>query len=336
MDDGSPIRYLVYIFLFILGGAYFASAEMSLASVNRIRMMTYADGDDKRAKRVLFILNRFDQALATILIGSNLMQTCCAALATLLVTKLWGVGALAYSTVIVTVVLSFFGELIPKRYAKDCNERMALGVSASMLLLMRVMAPISFVFRKFNAIISKPFERATAEPTVTEDELYDIIESIVEEGELEREEGELAQNALDFSYTTAREVCTPWSRTVKLSVGMHSDQILQTIQDSIHSRFPVIGAGGNIVGVLQMRNYLKAYIIDRSVTLSQVMDDARFVQGELPIDDLLAVMSNNQTHMAIVLDGEGNTLGIVTMEDILEELVGEIYDEDDTEGGNRS
>lgn len=146
MEDGSPTGYFISIFLLILGGAYFAGTEIALASVNRIRMMSYSDNGDKRATRVLYILDHFDKALTTLLIGNNIMHIGCASIATLMATKLWGEGAVDATTVVITVVVFFVSEMIPKRFAKACNERFALMVSGSLILLMKFSRP----FRSYS------------------------------------------------------------------------------------------------------------------------------------------------------------------------------------------
>ncbi len=334
MDDGSPIRLLGYILLLLLGSAYFASAEMALTSVNKIRMMSYADNGNKRAAKVLEILNDFDRALTTILIGNNIMHIGCATLATVLATRLWGTGSVSIMTIVTTIVVFLFAEMLPKCFAKACNEQWAQAVSGSMLLVMRLMRPITFIFNGISRLLSRPFlKKEEVRPTVTEDELYDIIDTIVEEGELDEEEGELVQNALEFAETEVREVYTPWYKVVRVNLSMNSDTIIDVIKSCGHSRLPVTGQHGAVIGILPIRSYLKAYLKDKDVTLFEVMVDANFVAADMPIDELLKAMSQNKTHMVVVLDRNGKTLGVITMEDILEELVGEIYDEEDPEAG---
>ena len=332
MDDGSPIGYLISIFLLILGGAYFAGTEIALASVNRIRMMSHADNGNKRATRVLYILDHFDKALTTLLIGNNIMHIGCASIATLMATKLWGVKAVPATTVVMTVVVFFVSEMVPKRFAKACNERFALAVSGSLLALMKAFTPISFVFSKLSAWVSKPFKKQQEEPTVTEDELYDIIETIAAEGAIDEEKSELVQSALEFSDTTVRDVLTPWEKVVSIPVDAPDEAILSTIRENAHSRLPVVDEEGHPIGVLLIRKYLKAHMRGETPALSIIMESVHFVDADMPIDDLFPVMSQNKLHLSIVRDAQWKTLGIVTMEDILEELVGEIYDEDDKGG----
>ena len=332
MDDGSQIGYLVAILAFIIGGAYFAATEIALASVNRIRMMSYADDGNRRAKRVLYILDHFDKALTTILIGNNIMHISCASMATLMATKLWGLSYVTLTTIVTTLAVFLLAEMIPKRFAKANSERFSLAVAGSLMFFMKVLGPLAFVFSAISKFASKPFKKnQEEEPTVTEDELYDIIESIPEESGIDEEKAELMQSALEFSDTFVREVLTPWDRVVKLKLNMSGSEAMEVIKGDIHSRLPVIDDDGNPVGMLQIRKFLKARYKDASVCVNDIMDDIHFVNDDIAIDDLLTAMSNDKTHFSVVLDKDGRTIGIVTIEDILEELVGEIYDEDDKE-----
>lgn len=330
MDDGSPIGYILAIILLILGGAYFAATEIAMASVNRIRMMSYADDGNKRAKRVLYILDHFDKALTTLLIGNNIMHIACASIATVMANRLWGVDAVTATTFVVTFVVFLFAEMLPKRIAKACSERYALSAAGSLLFLMRALSPLSFVFSKLSAWIGKPF-RHVEEPTVTEDELYDIIENISNVSAIDDETTELVQSALEFSDTKVHEALTPWNRVVTVSTAMGNDEALRVIQENVHSRLPVVDGEGNVIGMLQIRRYLKACLANPGLRPEEAMDDVHFVSDALAIDDLLTDMSRHKTHFSVVLDRNGATLGIITVEDILEELVGEIYDEDDKE-----
>lgn len=329
MDDGSPIGTIVLIVLLILGSAYFSASETALASVSRIRIMSLSDNGDKRAKRVLYILDHFDKALTTILIGNNIVNIACASTVTLMATKLWGVSAVTAATIITTMVVFLVAEMLPKRFAKACNEKTALAVGGSLVFLMRLLGPVATVFSALSACVSKPFKNKKAAPTVTEDELYDIIETVANEGSIDEEKTELVQNALEFSDTSAADILTPWDKVVKVSMTMTDQQVLDQIKRNIHSRLPVVDVHDQVVGMLQIRKYLKAHL-SGNAPLMKVMDEARFIAANTPIDDLLPAMSAQKTQIAIVRDDENTVLGVVSIEDILEELVGEIYDEDDT------
>ncbi|PWL41265.1 MAG: HlyC/CorC family transporter [Bacillota bacterium] len=342
MDGGSWLPYILLVLL-ILGGGYFAGAEISFASFNKIRLRNYAEGGDRRSKKALYISNHFDKALTTLLIGNNLMHIGCASLATLIATRLWGVGAVAYSTVVITVVVFLISEMIPKSFAKAYSERFALSVSGSLYFLMKILTPITFLFTSISKLASKLFGKKN-EPTVTEEELYEIIDTIEEEGSLSEDKSDLVRSALEFADITVQDVLTSRVDLVSIDADMAEGEILSLIKAQKYSRLPVYeDTIDNIIGILQIRKYLKNYVrFQGNVHLKDLLDEPHFVHKSTRIDDLLEEMSRKKLHLAIVTDDYGGTMGIVTVEDILEELVGEIWDEDDEVveefvkiGGNR-
>lgn len=338
MDD-SPAGSLVYILLFVLlllCSAYFSGTEISLASVNRIHMMSRASKGVRGAKRVLKILDNFDEALSVLLIGNNIVNIACATLATVIATKIWESGVVAVSTIVTTVVIFIFGEMLPKSFAHSCNERFAEVSSAILLPLMKLLKPLSFLFTGISALASRPFKKHTKnQVTMTEDELCDIVESISEEDDFDEDTGKLVKSALKFSNLKASEVMVPWDDVMTISTSLKTPQILEIVKNSVHSRIPVIDRKGNVKGILQIRKYLKAYAkLKHNIILASVIDYPYFVNANLPIDEALTEMSNHRRNLALVRSEAGEILGILTVEDILEELVGEIYDEDDVGGGS--
>ncbi|MBQ6824963.1 MAG: HlyC/CorC family transporter [Clostridia bacterium] len=336
MDD-SPAGYLILIVVLLLLAAYFAGAEIALASVNQIRLTNRAEDGDKRAKRVLYILEHFDKALTTLLIGTNVTHAGIATLSTLFTYTLFDSiesmpdYAVTLSTVISTVVVFLIGEMIPKAFAKACNEKFALAIAGSLVVLMKILTPVSFFFSTISKIASRPFKKKAEEtPTVTEDELYDIIETFVEENDIDEETEELVQNAIEFSERTAKAVMTPWEKVVHVHENDSNEKVLELIRGSTYSRLPVVNDEGWVVGTLSIRTFLKAYYKKESFNVKQLMRSATMINASTPVDDLLNTLSANRTHIAYV-QSNGKILGIITVEDILEELVGEIYDE--TEGG---
>ena len=337
MDTGSlstiPISYLIYIALFLFGGAYFAAAETSLASVNRIRMISDADDGDKRAKKVLYILDNFDSALTTLLIGNNIMHIACSSVATLFASKLWGNAGITLTTFVVTFIVFIFAEMIPKSYAKACSETLAPIIAPSLIFFMKLLKPISFGFNAVTLLVAKLFPAAKDEDlTVTEEEFNDIIENIDEEDQIDEETTELLQSALEFTETSAKDIITPWDRVVTISDQMSEDEIYSIIEANHFSRFPVLDINGNIKGILHIKKFLKAKVRGRKVLKSKSMlDKAYYIPATLPIDDILPDLSSHRTHMAFVKNGSGQVIGLITVEDILEELVGDIKDEEEVQ-----
>lgn len=329
---GSIILFGILVFL----SAYFSGTEISLASVNRIHMMSKASRGEKSAKRVLKILDRFDEALSVLLIGNNIVNIGCATLATVIATGLWGVKSLPITTVVTTVVIFIFGEMLPKRFAHSCNEKFAQTVSGSLLLLMKLLKPLSLFFTALSNLVSKPFKKHTEnQVTMTEDELTDIVENISEEDGFDADTGELVKSALKFSNLKVGEIMVPWDEVEKISNALKTPEILEIVKNSIHSRLPVVDRNGNLKGILQIRNFLKAYAKQKNKTiiLAGVIDYPYYVDYFEPIDEVLTAMSNHRRNLAIVRGEDLEIVGIVTVEDIIEELVGEIYDEYD-KGGN--
>ena len=334
-DFRSVIGLIVFFFVLLLGGAYFAGAETSLASVNRIRIMSRADNGSKRAKRVLYILDHFDAALTTILIGNNIMHIGCASLSALVAVRLnWGGFGPTAASLVTTLLVFLLAEMIPKTIAKACNESFALFVAPSLRFLMRVFYPLNVVFTSLTNGVKKLFRvKEQDEPTVSEEELHDIIETLDEEDDIDEDTADLMQSALDFTETPVGEVYVPLENVEAVTLGMHPTEIVKIIEQTNHSRLPVKNRDGAIVGVVQIRKYLKEYLRRNGhVSLARVMDKPYYVTVGTPIDEQLAGMSKAKTHIAIVKDNDGKVLGILTVEDILEELVGEIYDEDDVGG----
>ena len=329
MDAGSRLSLVIVVFLLFVA-AYFAAAETAFASVSRIRLKTRMDKGDARAKRALRVADNFDKAITTILIGTNIVHLAAASLVTVVVTRKWGVSAVTLSTFVTTIVVFFVGEMLPKSIAKKYSERMALATASSLCFFMTIFTPVSSVLTAIGRGVSR-LTKGDGEVSVTEDELYDIIEDMTDEGALSNDRGDLISSALQFSDVTADTVLTARVDMAAVDVEWDSGELLSFIKEQRHSRLPVYdGTVDHIIGVLQIRKYIKEYIKNGApADLRPLLDEAYFVHHSMKIDELLTVMSAKKLNMAIVTDNYGGTLGIVTVEDILEELVGEIWDEDD-------
>ena len=329
MDDGSILSVLIILAL-LLCADYFAVCETSFASVSRIRLKTAMERGDRRANKAMYVCEHFDKAITTILIGTNIVHLSCASYVTVLVTRRWGLSAVTLSTFVTTIVVFIVGEMLPKSIAKKYSLRLALGTASSLVFFMRLLTPVSFVLTKIGEFASH-LTRGDSEVSVTEDELYDIIENMTDEGELDSEQGDLVHSALAFGDMTAESILTARVDMETIDVDDPLEEILTQVKASRHSRIPVYqDSVDNIIGVLQIRRFMREYLRKREKTdLRSLLDEPYFVHQSAKIDELLSVMSSKKINMTIVTDSYGGTVGIVTVEDILEELVGEIWDEDD-------
>ena len=329
MDDGSILSVLIILAL-LLCADYFAVCETSFASVSRIRLKTAMERGDRRANKAMYVCEHFDKAITTILIGTNIVHLSCASYVTVLVTRRWGLSAVTLSTFVTTIVVFIVGEMLPKSIAKKYSLWLALGTASSLVFFMHLLTPVSFVLTKIGEFASH-LTRGDSEVSVTEDELYDIIENMTDEGELDSEQGDLVHSALAFGDMTAESILTARVDMETIDVDDPLEEILTQVKASRHSRIPVYqDSVDNIIGVLQIRRFMREYLRKREKTdLRSLLDEPYFVHQSAKIDELLSVMSSKKINMTIVTDSYGGTVGIVTVEDILEELVGEIWDEDD-------
>lgn len=332
--DAGPGSIILFLIL-ILFSAYFSGTEIALASVNKIHMISKASKGSHGAKRVLKILDNFDEALSVLLIGNNIVNIACGTLATMFTLK-FGAAWVTVATAVSTVVIFVFGEMLPKSLAFSCNEKFAELSSALLIPLMYVLKPISFVFAGLTTLVSLPFRKHTENvETITEEELEDIVENISVEDGFDEEKGELVKSALHFDNLTAKEIMVPWDDVLKIPTSLKTPEILEIVKNSKHSRIPVVGRSGKVKGILQIRKFLKAYMQRKNnVILASIIDYPFYVNGDTAIDDVLRELSEHRRNLGLVKDEDGAVIGILTIEDILEELVGEIYDEDDIGGAD--
>ena len=329
MDDGSRLPWIIAALLLVCA-AFFAVTETSMASASRSRIKASAERGDFRAKKTLYVLDNFDLAISTLLICTNIVHIAAASIVTLAVTKKWGVSAVSISTIITTVVVFFAGEMLPKSVAKKYSDTLALSCAPVLCFFMKLFAPLSKLLTWIGQAAAK-LTPGDSQISVTEDELYDIIEDMTEEGSLDEDQGDLISSALQFGDVTVESVLTPRVDIVAININSSHAELLSLIKSTNHSRLPVYeGSIDNIIGVLQIRKYIKAYLrLGETLDINPMLDEVLFIHQSTNIDELLPILSRRKLNIAVVTDNYGGTLGIVTVEDILEELVGEIWDEDD-------
>ncbi len=329
MDDGSRLPWIIAALLLVCA-AFFAVTETSMASASRSRIKASAERGDFRAKKTLYVLDNFDLAISTLLICTNIVHIAAASIVTLAVTRKWGVSAVSLSTIITTIVVFFAGEMLPKSVAKKYSDTLALSCAPVLCFFMKLFAPLSKLLTWIGQAAAK-LTPGDSQISVTEDELYDIIEDMTEEGSLDEDQGDLISSALQFGDVTVESVLTPRVDIVAININSSHAELLSLIKSTNHSRLPVYeGSIDNIIGVLQIRKYIKAYLrLGENLDIKPMLDEVLFVHQSTNIDELLPILSKRKLNIAVVTDNYGGTLGIVTVEDILEELVGEIWDEDD-------
>ena len=329
MDDGSRLPWIIAIVL-LFCAAYFAVSETAIASASRVKIKTLADRGNAAAKRGLFLLDNFDRAISTLLICTNIVHISTASIVTVAVTRAWGLSAVSISTIVTTIVVFFAGEMLPKSIAKKYSEKFLLVCAGPMCFFMKLFGPLSALLTKIGQAAAK-LTRGDPQISVTEDELYDLIEDMTEEGTLDEEQGDLISSALQFGDVTVESILTPRVDLAAIDIGDSYEEILYLVKSQNHSRLPVYeGSIDNVIGILQIRKFIKAYLrLGSNVDIRPLLDEVFFVHQSTNIDELLPVMSKRKINMAVVTDNYGGTVGIVTVEDILEELVGEIWDEDD-------
>ena len=330
MDDGGRISWLLPVIILILCAFYLAVMETAFASVSKSKIKALAEKGNTRAETALYVLDNFDRAITTILIGTNIVHIAAATVVTLNVTRLWGIGAVSISTIITTLAVFFFGEMLPKSIARKYSERFSLACAGPLKVLMVILKPVSSLLTMIGNFAAS-LSNNDGELSVTEDELYDIIEDLTEEGILDEDQGDLISSALQFREVTAESILTSRIDVAAIDIEMTPEEILTIIKAANHSRLPVYqDTIDHIVGILHIRKYMKAYLSGKDMQdITPMLDEPLFIHQSAKIDDLLKMMSAKKTNVAIVTDNYGGTLGVVSVEDILEELVGEIWDEDD-------
>ncbi len=333
MDSTIP-RSLLLLLLILLGG-YFAGGETALSYCNRIRMKTLAEEGDKRAKRVVTITDQFDKALVVLLIGNNVIHVAAASIATVLAIDLFkGTPLAASASVIATVVLTLavfiFSETIPKNIARANSDKLALIISFSVLLLMKILTPIAALFTFISDKAKSLFRKGGKNPSMTEEEFATIVDEIEDEGIIDPEESEIIKSAIEFGDGKVEEIMTPIDKTVMLPRDASMDVLKKTVMEVKYSRIPIFnGDTDHIVGIIQTSDCLWRLMSDLPVDIGAMLKKPCFARPYMTLNQLFEEMEKKRSHIAIVTD-KGKTLGIVTMEDILEEIAGEINDEDES------
>ncbi|MDP4119505.1 MAG: hemolysin family protein [Bacillota bacterium] len=320
----------VVIIILVACSAFFSSVETAFSLANKIRLKHQAENGNKKAQNALKICKNFDKTLTTILIGSTLVNLASSSIATVLFIDLFGDYAAAVSTGVMTFVVLTFGEVIPKCIAKEKSDSYFLKIAGVLRVFIVLFTPIVYLMMKFKTLALFLVKSEKKKPSVTEDELKYIIESIEEEGVLEKQERELVQSALDFDEKTVLECLTPRVDLTAIDIDDPIDDITNLIINERYSRLPVYkDSVDNIIGILNAKDYLEIIVKGKNPNIMKLITPPYFVYKSKKLAHMLNDFKKEKIHIAIVTDEYGGTLGIVTMEDLLEELVGDIWDEDE-------
>lgn len=320
---------IILIILLVAFSAMFSSCETAFSTVNKMRLKNNADQGSAKAAKALRLAESFDNSLTTILIGNNIVNIASTSISTVLFTDLFGAKGVGIATVVMTVVVLIFGEILPKTFAKENSEKCAYFFAGPLSALIVLFTPLSFIFSAIKNIVSKLYASSEKTPSVTEDELKCIIDEIEEEGVLEESESDLVRSALDFDETIVSEILTPRVKVVGVEINSSIEEIKNVFLTEMYSRLPVYEKNiDNIVGIITQKDFFKMISENRS-DIQNIIQDVVFISEFKLINDALHEMQRSKTHMSVIIDQYGGTKGIITMEDIIEELVGEIYDEND-------
>ena len=319
---------IISIVILIAFSAYFSASETAFTSVNRIRIKNLANDGDKRARLVQELSERYDDLLSTILVGNNIVNIATSAIATVLFMEMYPLYGATISAIVVTVIVLIFGEISPKSLAKENPEKFAMASAPFLKLLMIVLTPVNWLFKGWKKLLALIFNTDETKP-ITEDELLTIVEEAETEGGIDEEQSELIQNAIEFNELEAWDVLTPRVDIKAAEIDDSQKEIEELFLSTGFSRLPIYEDDlDSIVGVLNQKDFHN-YIKGTDTPVSEYVKPVIFVAGSMKISQLLKRLQMGKTHIAIIVDEYGGTSGLVTMEDIIEELVGEIYDEHD-------
>lgn len=326
----TNITYSIVIVVLLMMSAFFSCVETAFSSANTIRLKNLKNSGSKKAKHALWVCDHFDKALTAILIGNNIVNIASSALATIICINLFKNYGAAIATGATTLLVLTFGEVIPKCLGKEATDKITLNTGLILRALTYIMLPFVYFFIMIKTLALKIAHVKKDLPSVTEDELKYIIESIEEEGILEEQESELVQSALDFDEKTALEILTPRVDVTAIDIDDSQDKIRNIILKDRYSRIPVYKDNiDNIIGILHSRDYLEKIILKEEIDIKALLTPAHFIYKTLRLSDILNDFKANKLQIAIVTDEYGGMLGIVTMEDLIEEIVGDIWDEDE-------
>lgn len=326
-----PIGLIIFLIVLIILSAFFSSAETAFSSVNKIRLRNYVSENKAGSKKALHISENFDNALSTILIGNNIVNIAASSIAASVATGIFGAGTgLLISTLVMTILVLIFGEILPKSIAKENAENYSLKISGILFLLIKLLTPFNFIFGKLKDFVSRTFSKNESTPSITEEEIKVMVDISEEEGVIDKEEKELVHRSLEFNDVIVGEVLTHRMDMIAIELNQPIEEIKDLFLTERFSRVPVYKDNiDNIIGILSEREFFSELIQHNDANVEALLRKPVFVVKSMKVATLLPELQRLKSHMAIVVDEFGGTSGLITLEDILEELVGEIWDEHD-------
>lgn len=323
--DNSDIIKIILVIVMMIFSALFSSTETAYSSVNKLRLKNYEAQGNKNAAKALKLANKFDEVLTAVLIGNNIVNIATSSVSTLVFVKFFGSNGAAVSTIVITILVLTFCEVLPKSYAKKNAEKLALAFAAPLSVLVTIFKPFVVLLNSLSSLVSKGDDA----PSVTEDELKYMIDEIEEQGVIEEQESELVKSALEFDEITVNEILIPRVKVVGIEVNSTIDEIRELFSSEMYSRIPVYEKSlDDIIGIITSKSFFKM-LGEGKNNIREIIQDALHIADTKLISEAMRDMQRSKVHLAVVIDQYGGTKGIITLEDIIEELVGEIYDEDD-------
>lgn len=319
---------LAVMLLCIIMSGYFSATETAFSTFNRAKVKTLAERGNKKASKVLKIAENYDKLISTVLIGNNIVNITLASLGTVVFVTLIGDAGATVSTAVITVLVLIFGEISPKSIAKDCPEKFAMFAAPLISVLMKIFTPLNFIFSQWKKLLAKMF-KIQSDSKMSQEELLTLVEEVSQDGGIDSGEGDLLRNAIEFTELRAEDILTHRVDLAGVSVEATKEEIAAAFTETKYSRLLVYKENmDSIVGVIHQKDLYSGTGLTKK-PLKDIITPAIYIHQFEKISDILKTLQKEKSHVAVVVDEYGGTLGIVTMEDILEELVGDIWDEHD-------
>lgn len=323
--DNADLWKILFVIIMMILSALFSSAETAYSSVNKLRLKNYEAQGNKKAAKALKLANKFDEVLTAVLIGNNIVNIATSSVSTIVFISLVGSNGPVVSTIVITVLVLVFCEVLPKSYAKKNAEKLALAFASPLSAIVTLFKPFVILLNGLSSLVS----RGEKAPSVTEDELKYMIDEIEEQGVIEEQESELVKSALEFDEISVNEILIPRVKVIGVELGSTIDEIKTLFTTEMYSRMPVYEKSlDDVVGIITNKAFFKM-LIEGGDDIRSIIQEVPHIADTKLISEAMHDMQKAKVHLAVVIDQYGGTKGIVTLEDIIEELVGEIYDEDD-------